>query len=199
MHNARIAEEILSMVTPRDRAAAITGDLLEDSETPRQFWLSVARIAVSLVGEAIAAAPLQLLAVACLGWFVFMTITLGLQLLVWAGGYALVHHTVLEWTGLGVAFAWPPGPHGLAPWIESLVLLIWAPMKSGSYLARWRSGEAAAISLAIFLTWPLLASVITFVALSTKVTLTILPVIQAFAITGALRERRRSMPNPAGE
>jgi hypothetical protein len=58
MHRADAAELLLSLVTSRDRAAAIVGDLLEGSNGAAGFWWLVARTAVRQLGRDLATDPL---------------------------------------------------------------------------------------------------------------------------------------------
>jgi hypothetical protein len=70
MRKGALAEWILSLTIPRDRAASTAGDLMEDASTRGAlwFWSSVLRTAASRVLEDLCASPLLLLALALWGW-----------------------------------------------------------------------------------------------------------------------------------
>jgi hypothetical protein len=69
---------LLSLVTTRDRAVSVAGDLLEASEAQgaAQFWLLVVRTTVRQAWREIAAAPFGMAGAAVRGWFVGLRISL---------------------------------------------------------------------------------------------------------------------------
>ncbi|MBV8891375.1 MAG: hypothetical protein JO266_05265 [Acidobacteria bacterium] len=60
MREFTLTERLLALITRPERAAAITGDLLEESRTQNAFWFwfQLIRTALSLSGQAILTAPL---------------------------------------------------------------------------------------------------------------------------------------------
>ena len=69
MRKTQIAESVLMLVTSRERAAAIAGDLVEESPGRGAWWLwwSVLRTAGSLLWRGLGADPLQLAGLALRG------------------------------------------------------------------------------------------------------------------------------------
>jgi len=112
--------------------------------------------------------------------------------LLWGLGYFLTHHTGLELlvTLLKVRIDWAPLPRSLARGIELLVIGMAAPFQVGRYAARCWPGREVAAWVILLLIWPLMAMFVPFVAVSTKVTLQGVPVIQTFVLLGALWERK---------
>jgi hypothetical protein len=68
MRNAgALAEWILSLVTSRERAAAMIGDLVEEEASPLAFWGSIAWTALSLIWRDFSVAPLGMFGLAVYG------------------------------------------------------------------------------------------------------------------------------------
>jgi hypothetical protein len=69
MPDIHSVESILALVTNRDQAAAIAGDLAERGETRNAIrcWFAVLRIATSLLWRSIAEAPMRVTRIALLG------------------------------------------------------------------------------------------------------------------------------------
>jgi hypothetical protein len=69
MRSIHIAERILGLVTSRDRAASIAGDLAEEAATrgARWFWSGVTHTAASLVWRNLAESPARMTGLAFLG------------------------------------------------------------------------------------------------------------------------------------
>jgi hypothetical protein len=70
--DTRFAEWILSLVTTRDKAASVAGDFAETERGAAAFWLSVLRVAVSLLWKDVAAKPGRSVALAGTGIVVEM-------------------------------------------------------------------------------------------------------------------------------
>lgn len=198
-----IAEWILSLVVVRDRAASAVGDLMEDAVAhgPLWFWESVVRTALAFLWRSLAEAPLRLAGFAVAGWFAYMMASLILWLggyvaviLLWGMGYFLTHHTGLELLSniLRIRFDWPPPPPAVTHWVEPLAIYVLAPLQVGRWAARCSPGREVAVCAAMALSWPALAILIPFVAVSVRVGLPMMPVIQACVLLGALWERRES-------
>ena len=105
MRDGRLAESLLSLVTPPDRARSTVGDFLEEAAWRGRswFWWCVARTAAAHVRESLQAAPLRMAAFAVVVWFVYMLVAVVqllcgwlLVTLLWGLGYFLTHHTGAE-------------------------------------------------------------------------------------------------------
>jgi hypothetical protein len=201
MHSASFAEWMLSLVTTSERASSTVGDLMEDVPARgwRWFWLSVIRTALSIIWCTFAEAPLSMIAFAVGGWFVFMLITvilsLGAELFVilcWGLTFFFTHHTGLELLAnlLKIRLDWPLAPPGLLHWTEAFVVFIAAPLQMGSFTSRYWRGREITAWLVICLVWPIMITYIPFVARSNRISLTMIPMIQAAMLLGILRERR---------
>lgn len=70
MRSAALAEWLLSLVIPPDRAASTVGDLLEESNARGAlwFWSGVLRTACSHVWRDLSASPFKMLRLAAWGW-----------------------------------------------------------------------------------------------------------------------------------
>ena len=136
MHSARIAEWILALVTTRDRATCIVGDLTEGATTPGAitFWPSVLRTAASLLWREIAEHPAHITGLALLGITVYIVID-------------------LLFAGLdGVAFFIVASRSGNHFHLDSLAWKIWftvpvvlSSLLVGRMLARWAQGREMAV------------------------------------------------------
>jgi hypothetical protein len=67
MRRARIAEWILALVTTKDRAAAVVGDLTEVERGSLWFWWSVIRTAMSITWRDVRAEPWRMTGLNLLG------------------------------------------------------------------------------------------------------------------------------------
>ncbi len=146
MRNAHLAEWTLALVTSRDRAAAVVGDLLEDATTRGAcwFWSSVFRTAASLVWRDIVEHPARMAGLACGG----LAVEIGLILL------ALVLAGVAG-TAIGIlgAGSGPSAPLTSARSRLVVKLVVEAsfwvtPFVVGRVLARWAPGRELAACLA---------------------------------------------------
>lgn len=135
MHDAHVAEWILALVTTRDRAASIVGDLAE-REAARGgvwFWFSVFRAAASFLWRGIAEHPARLTGLALLGVAVYAGIGLLFAGLDGVVGFIAIYtsgnHLPLDSIGWKLWFA--------APVLVSSLLI-------GRILARWAPGRELA-------------------------------------------------------
>jgi hypothetical protein len=165
----------------------------------RWFWLSVIRTALSIIWRTFAAAPLSMIAFAVGGWFVYMAVAIILsviaQILVtlsWGLAFFFAHHTGLELLVnlLKIRLDWPPAPPGLLHVVEAFVVRVVAPLRMGSLTARYWRGREIAAWLVMALLWPIMIVYVPFAAMSIRVSLTMIPMIQASILVGILRERR---------
>jgi hypothetical protein len=142
MHNIHIAEWILALVTSRDHAASIAGDLMEEAAARgvAWFWSSVLRTAAALLWRDVAENPARVTGLAFLGLAVYI-------------GIDLLHAGLSGAAFFGVAMASGPPLH-----LNSIGWKIWfaapIPVSSlliGWMLARWAPGRelAACVAFAI--------------------------------------------------
>ena len=148
MHNATVAEWILSLVATPDRAASTVGDLVEEatSRGTLWFWSSVLRTAGSHLWHDLTVSPLRMLGLA-FRWFLTCWFLRSLLLifvnLVWIG--------ILE--PLGVS-AYDAAGYGLPmpPWgypVVEVVACTAIPFLVGWKVARWSDGREMAAALAV--------------------------------------------------
>lgn len=203
MRDDRIAEWLLSLVTPPTRARSTVGDLLEGAASRGRcwFWLCVVRTAVALLRASLHAAPFRMAVFAAVGWFVYMLVCVAqllcgwlLVTLLWGLGYFLTHHTGAELLAdlLRIRIGWPPPPPSVTHWLEIFVVGIVAPLHVGRLASRSWPGREITAWVVVLLVWPLMATVVPFVAVSARVSLHWVPVIQTFVLLAALWERRVS-------
>jgi hypothetical protein len=133
MHNTRVAEWILALVTSRERAASTVGDLTEQAAARGMvwFWSGILRTVTSLLWRDIVENRARVTVLACIGLAVYIGIDLFFASL------------------SGVAFFWAAMPIGwkilfAAPIPVSSLLI-------GRMLARWAPGRklAACVAYAI--------------------------------------------------
>jgi len=135
MRNVQIAESILSLVTSRDRALSTAGDLTEQAAVRgvSWFWSSVLRTAGSYVWQTFTESPLNLTAVAFVGFVVglFGTSVMGAI------------------TGLAFYFISLHDPVGSTGWIIMVnVLALLSSLWIGRLFARWVPDRELAACLA---------------------------------------------------
>lgn len=205
MHHDRVAEWILSLVSAPDRAVSVVGDLLEEAVVrgPLWFWMCVAQRTLALLWHNLTETPFRMAGWGAFGWFVYMLLSVVLWFggfvfvtLLWGMGYFFTHHTGLELlaSALKIRFDWPPPPKGVMHWSELFLMCTAAPFQVGRITARYWPGRELAAWVIMSLVWPFMAVLVPFVAMSTRVSLPMIPVIQAFVLLGALWARRESMP-----
>ena len=202
MHRGRLAEELLSLVAPADRAASTIGDLLEEVDARGRlwFWQSVARLVLALLARDLLAAPLAMAAASAFSWFLYMGLCLVLGLggyvivtLIWGGAYVLAHHTGLELLAdvLRLRFDWPPIPAWTTYAIQAIVLFAIAPLQIGrSSAPHWRGHEMSLV-LVMLLIWSAMAVLAPIVGVGIAATPRMMPVIVTFVLIGILSARRR--------
>jgi len=197
MRSERIAEWVLSLFAPEDRAVAIVGDFIEDAGERGRFWfwLHVTRVGIALLWSNLLTAPIRMICSAMLGWFVYMAANLVLWCasfiavtLLWGMGYFFTHHSGpgLLSDMLRLRFDWPRPPSGALHAAEIIVVWIVAPFQVGRFTARCWPGREVAAWVVLSIVWPFLSIQIPFLAISTGVTLAMLPAIQALVLLGVL-------------
>lgn len=83
-----VAEWILSLTMPRERAQATVGDLMEAARGPVRFWMQIARTAVAFMWRGALANWRALLLNAVVGWCVWGVAVIAIDLLAdWERSY----------------------------------------------------------------------------------------------------------------
>jgi len=145
MRNSQMAERILSLVTPPERAASAVGDLMENAAIGGafRFWTGVLRTAFSLLWQDLSGEPARMMGLAIRGFLVQFGIFMSIVLFFVVGAGFLGGFLSLVagsfWRHTNVA----DGPH---PWayaismvlsagVGILVSRIWLPTVAASAMA----------------------------------------------------------------
>lgn len=205
MRRDRLAEGILALVAPADRAASAVGDLMEDAPARGRiwFWRSVARIGLSLLGRDLRFAPLAMAVSSAIAWFLYMGLSAVLALLgyvvvtlLWGVLYVLATHTGLELAAdvLRLRFDWPPIPAGATYLVQAVVFFALAPFHLGRAGAPcWRAHELSLV-LVLLPMWVAMAVLVPFVGVGIRATPAMMPVVAGFVLLGLLSHRFRPTP-----
>ena len=200
MRSDRLAEAVLSMVAPAERAASAVGDLAEDADVRSAFWFwrSVARLALALLARDLVSSALAIGASAALGWFLYMGISvvfasIGYVVLTLAWGltYVLTHHTGFELLAdvMRVRFDWPPIPTSAAYALQAVVFFAVTPFCIGrGSAAIWRGHELTLVILALPI-WLAMSVLVPFVGVGVRTAPAMVPVVVAFVLVGLLSAR----------
>jgi hypothetical protein len=189
MRKAALAEWVLSAVMSPDRAAATTGDLLEQERSGLGFWSSIAWTVLSLTWSDLSSAPLNIVGVAL---FAFL-LAIGISAL-FGGAAGLIFAALLTTKpGISVNQLIPIGL-GLS-WAASFT--------AGVVLAHWLKGRELAACVVFLLfeaavevatsTWARPDAVVSGWYSSALATTVFFIVGQLFLIAGAMRVRRRRL------
>jgi hypothetical protein len=147
---SRIAEFVLSCVLPAERAAAVTGDFLEEAEARGQlwFWSSVLRTVASRIVNDFRRRPFAMMGVGiagCLRNLAFVIAVTAASLI-----FVLLNH----WLPVMVNVAPPGSPPLIEPrwhpnWTVDVLLAVWL-FQCGRWAARKMPGfeVAAGVSIA---------------------------------------------------
>ena len=205
MRRDLLAERLLSLVGPPERAASAVGDLIEEAgERGRVwFWRSVARLWLSMLGRDLVRSPFAMAACSAFAWFLYMGLTLVLAFagyivvtLVWGGAYVLANHTGFELLTnvLRIRFDWPPIPDGATWAIQAVVLFAIAPFQMGRAGAPYWRGREVSLAVVMLPIWTAMAVFVPFVLVGMKASPSMMPVVVMFVLLGALAERFRATP-----
>ncbi len=155
MERSRVAEFVLSCVLPAERAAAVTGDFLEEAEKRGRvwFWSSVARTAASRVMNDFRERPLAMMGVGAAGYLRSGGILAVVLVAYWMFTHLAVHH-MGEGVMVNVA---PPGtppdlePRWVIAWSGNFLWAVWL-YDCGRWTARRMPGFeiASAVSAGAF-------------------------------------------------
>jgi hypothetical protein len=202
VRSGQAAHWVLGLLAPRERAAAIAGDLLEDAggRSRLWFWTTLTRVAVALLYTDARRTPFPLLAFAVLTWLAFMLVSvlliaLGMAgaALLWVVAYVFSHHTGVElitsYFRLRVDWGLPPA--AMLYVVELVMLAIAAPFQTGRFAARcWPQRELAAATM-MAVTWPMMATLVPLVGGRMAACLRGVPLIVAGMFASAGWERVR--------
>ena len=200
MRSDRLAEAVLSMVAPAERAASAVGDLAEDADVRGAFWFwrSVARLALALLARDLVSSALAIGASAALGWFLYMGISMVFAsigyvvlTLAWGLTYVLTHHTGFELLAdvMRVRFDWPPIPTSAADALQTVVFFAVTPFCIGrGSAAYWRGRELTLVILTLPI-WLAMSVLVPFVGVGVRTAPAMVPVVVAFVLVGLLSAR----------
>ena len=208
MRRDRLAECILSLVSPADRAASAVGDLMEDAGERGRFgfWRSVARLWLSLLGRDLMAAPIAMVLFSAAGWFLYMGLSVVLAFagyivvtFIWGAAYVLTHHTGFELIAdvMRLRFDWPPLSPAATWAIQAVVLFAVAPFQIGRASAPYWRGHEVSLAIVMLLIWTAMAMFVPFVGVRISASPATIPVIAAFVLLGAVTERVRTPRSPS--
>jgi len=200
MRSDRLAEAVLSMVAPAERAASAVGDFAEDADVRGAFWFwrSVARLALALLARDLVSSALAIGASAALGWFLYMGISIVFAsigyvvlTLAWGLTHVLTHHTGFELLAdmMRVRFDWPPIPTSAAYALQAVVFFAVTPFCIGrGSAAIWRGHELTLVILALPI-WLAMSVLVPFVGVGVRTAPAMVPVVVAFVLVGLLSAR----------
>ena len=202
MRRDRLAETLLSLVGPADRAASAIGDLMEETGERGRFWFwrSVMGVWLSLLGRDLRFAPLAMAASCAGAWFLYMALSLVLAFLgyvavtlVWGVLYVFSNHTGLELVTdvLRIRFDWPPIPDWATYVIQAAVLFALAPLQIGRGSARFWRGHEVSLAVIMLIVWWAMATFVPLVGIGIRAYPPLVPVMVMFVLIGALYERFR--------
>lgn len=202
MRRDRLAEALLSLVGPADRAASAIGDLMEEAGERGRFWFwrSVMRVWLSLLGRDLLFAPLAMAASCAGAWFLYMALSLVLAFVgyvavtvVWGVLYVFSNHTGLELLTdvLRIRFDWPPIPDWATYVIQAAVLFALAPLQIGRGSTRFWRGHEVSLAVIMLIVWWAMATFVPLVVVGIRAYPSMVPIMVMFVLIGALYERVR--------
>ncbi len=146
MRRAARAERILELVLPRERAAALIGDLLEQTESPRAFWFAMGRTFAACLWRSFLDAPFHLLAVAILGWGAAWGLYAGCESLGMPGFWiGLLTGPVSVLTIFAGAWREP----GRAPALWLLLMLVWGVLNAATGAGPHTVGDVGIVAVVV--------------------------------------------------
>ena len=206
MRSDHLAESILTVVWPPDRAAAAVGDLLEDMahRGTRWFWRSVLLTGLAAVRQQVETQPWQILFYGAVAWFGYMLTALLVLvcaqmalLILWLAADVAAHHTGLELVlrAAGWAGDWNPAPPAaLVRALDLLAIAVVTPYLTGLRLADLWHERAVAFTLALVVVWSVMLTVVPFVSgAGLRVTMPMLSTVVPCMLAGVVRQRLRAL------
>ena len=171
MPDDRLAENLLSLVAPPDRAAAAIGDLLESVPCRGEtwFWLSVVRTEGAFIGKQIRQEASRFVIHAVIAWFAYMLVALLLLVagilvanIAWMSAYVLMNHTGVElvtgWLGWQLQDGWAPPV--VTNGVEVFVMAAAAPYFCGRRVVDVWQERAVAFTVILAGVWLMLTTVV---------------------------------------
>ena len=203
MRRDRIAEVLLALVGPADRAASAVGDLTE--QAPGRgglwFWRAFSRLWVAMLGRDLMTAPLTMAVSCAAAWFVYMlgSVAFGVALyvlvtLAWGMAHLLANHTGVELLTeiLRIRIDWPPIPASATYAVQAAVLFAITPFYVGWGSSRFWRGHEMSLALMTLIVWTAMSMFVPFVGIGIRAYPAMVPVMAMFVLAGALFERFRS-------
>ena len=205
MRNHRLAETLLLLVGPADRAASAIGDLIEEGRERGRFWFwrTVMRLWLWLLWRDLRTAPLAMAVSGVAAWFVYMALSLVFAFLgyvavslVWGIAYLFMHHTGFELLAdvFLIRFDWPPIPAWATYAIQAVVLFAIAPFQIGRSSTHFWRGHELSLAMVLMIVWTAMAAFVPLVGIGISARPSMVPLMTMFVLAGALFERFRSRP-----
>jgi len=158
MRKDAIAEWVLRLAMPRERATAAVGDLLEDSagRDPSWFWTTLVWTIGSTVWREMQTHVWRLAGVATVGFFLLVILGLGANLAAQASWKIL--HFVRDHTGVELFLPGDSLPAAVPRWIALSYLRLLVPFEVARWVARRARGRELSAWVVMMLLWPVLAA-----------------------------------------
>jgi hypothetical protein len=193
MRKAAVAEWLLSLVVPREAAASIAGDLVEDAARRGGiwFWSSVAGTLVRQTAKSLVHVPGPVLGLAGVSWFTYMTVGLLFTIasLIVARAAAFVTTVLADHTGLGLVVTSPVSAAQMRVTLEAVSLWAVTPIIVGATLARKARGFEWPLAVIVCASWPVLAVLVPFVGHDIHAVDGLVIIVPCF-LAAVIRERR---------
>ena len=204
MRRDQLAEALLSLVAPADRAASAVGDLMEEADARGGFWFwrSLTRLTLSLLGRDLLAAPLKMAIASAIAWFLYMGLSLVVAFvgyvivtLVWGVAYVFANHTGLELLAvlLRVRLDWPPIPDWATYSIQAITFVAIAPFMLGRQVAPYWRGHELSLVLVMLLIWGSMSALVPFAGVGIRLTPAMVPIVVTFVLFGLVARRRSAL------
>jgi hypothetical protein len=202
MRRDRVAEGLLSLVGPADRAASAVGDLMEQAPARGGlwFWRAFTRLWLAMLGRDLMAAPFTMAISCAAAWFVYMlgSVAFGLALyvlvtLAWGIAYLFANHTGVELLTevLKIRFDWPPIPDSAIYAVQAAVLFAITPFYIGRGSSRFWRGHELSLALMMLIVWTAMSMFVPVVGIGIRAYPLMVPVMVTFVLAGAMYERFR--------
>lgn len=204
MPDGRVAEWMLSLVQPREHAAALAGDLLEQASERGAiwFWVTVLRTMAAFLMRSVDWSALPMAMAAAFSWLVYIPVTVIINFLLTAVvtlvsgvAYSLTHAQTMRQLTLDILlirFSWPSMPL-IAEGTALFVLAVWGPFTVGRHVARAFAGRELLAGMVAAVVWPVLARVIPYLGRPMKAGTWAVPLLVLAVLAGAVRERRAAL------
>ncbi len=204
MPDGRVAEWMLSLVQPRQHAAALVGDLLEQARGRGAIWfsLTVLRTMAAFLVRSVDCSALPIATAATFSWLIYIPVTMIANLLltavvtlVWGVAYSLTHARTMQQLTLDILlmrFSWPSMPP-IAEGTALFVLAVWGPFTVGRHVARASAGRELLAGMVAAVVWPVLALAVPYLGRPMKAGTWAVPLLGFAVLAGAVSERRAAL------